>query len=175
MMTKQDILDFLKNRRSTKQYTNEPVSQEDLQAVIEAGLYAPSGRNRQGAIIVCINDSKLRDELAADNAALLHREQDPFYGAPTVLVVLGDKSVPTYVYDGALVMGNLLLAAEAAGLGACWIHRARELFEMPKYKELLGEHGISGDYEGIGFCVLGHSAAMKQPPLARRENRVFFI
>ena len=174
-MKKQDVLDFLKNRRSTKQYTDEPVLDEELDAILEAGLYAPSGRNLQSTVLLCVKEKKLRDELAADNAAVMHGDHDPFYNAPVVIAVLGDKSVSTHVYDGSLALGNMLLAAEAVGLGACWIHRAREMFEMPKYQELLRAHGISGDYEGIGFCIVGHPAKEKSAPLSRKENRVFFI
>lgn len=174
-MERQDALDFLKNRRSTKQYTDEPVSGADLHSVMEAGLYAPSGRNQQGVILLCVQDKKLRAEMAADNARIMHGEQDPFYNAPVVIAVLGDKNVPTHVYDGALVLGNMLLGAQAVGLGACWIHRAREMFEMPKYQKLLRDHGISGDYEGIGFCIVGHAAQEKQAPLPRKEKRIFFL
>ena len=82
---------------------------------------------------------------------------DPFYGAPVVLVVLADKSRPTYLYDGSLVMGNLMLAAHSLGLGSCWIHRAKETFEREEGKAILKELGIEGDYEGIGNCVIGYA------------------
>ncbi len=99
---------------------------------------------------------------------------DPFYNAPVVLVVLADKSAATYVYDGALVMENLMLAAHALGLGACWIHRAKETFERQEWKDFLKAHGIEGEYEGIGNCVLGY-ADMQPQKKPRKENRVYYI
>ena len=117
---------------------------------------------------------EVRDELSKMNAAVMRSENDPFYGAPVVLIVLADKSVRTEVYDGSLVMGNLMLAADAKGIGSCWIHRAKEEFESEEGKALLKKLGIEGDYEGIGHCVLGYRADEKPVPAPRKENRVFW-
>ena len=91
----------------------------------------------------------LRDRLSAMNARIMSAPEgtDPFYGAPVVLVVLADRSVPTHVYDGSLVMGNLMLAAHELGLGSCWIHRAREEFDTPEGRQILADLGVEGDYE----------------------------
>ena len=102
-------------------------------------------------------------------------DSDPFYGAPAVLIVLADKSAPTYLYDGSLVMGNLMLAAHSLGIGSCWIHRAKDEFDGPEGKELLKELGIEGDYEGIGHCVLGYVNGEYPETKARKENRVYSI
>ena len=110
----------------------------------------------QSPRIVAVTDRTVRDRLSALNAAVMGSASDPFYGAPVVLVVLADRSRPTYLYDGSLVMGNLLNAAHAVGLGSCWIHRAREVFDSPEGKALLKAWGIEGDYEGIGHCILGY-------------------
>ena len=107
------------------------------------------------------------------NAAIMGTDKDPFYGAPVVLVVLADRSVPTHVYDGSLVMGNLMLAAHAEGLGSCWIHRAKEEFESEEGKALLRKLGITGDYEGIGHCILGYAADEPKAAAPRKADYVY--
>lgn len=161
------------SRRSCKAYRDELPTKEQLDTIIEAGLYAASGRNRQGAIMLCVTDKTLRDRLCALNAKILGTTADPFYNAPAVIVVLADKTVSTSIYDGSLVMGNLMLAAHAIGLGSCWIHRAKEMFESDEGKAILAELGIEGDYEGVGNCVVGYPERMPTEKLPRRDGRVF--
>ena len=120
-----EALEVMRQRRSVRSYKADPIPRELLEKVLEAGTYAPTGMGRQSPIILAVTDKALRDRIAKLNAAVMGRDNDPFYGAPAVLVVLADKSVPTYLYDGSLVMGNLLNAAHDVGLGACWIHRAK--------------------------------------------------
>lgn len=151
-----EIIENMITRRSVRKYKSDKVPDDVLAEIIEAGEYAASGMGRQSPIIIAVTNKKLRDELSAINAQIMGREGDAFYGAPVVLVVLADKSVPTHVYDGSLVMGNLMNAAHAEGLGSCWIHRAKETFETPRGKEILRELGIVGDYEGIGNCIIGY-------------------
>lgn len=130
----------------------------------------------QSAIIVAVTDKEIRDRLSSANASVLGSASDPFYGAPVVLVVLADKSCRTGIYDGSLVMENMMLAAHALGLGSCWIHRAREVFELPEWKEWLREIGVFGEYEGIGNCVIGYpEESSNTAPKPRRENRVFRV
>ena len=143
-------IECLKSRRSVKSYKPDMLPKEVLQEIVEAGTWVPTGMNRQSPIILAITDKKVRDQLSRMNAQIMGAKGDPFYGAPVVLVVLADKSVGTYVYDGSLVMGNLMNAAHALGIGSCWIHRAKEEFESQEGKELLKSLGIQGDYEGIG-------------------------
>lgn len=167
------VIDAMRERRSIRAYTGEVPPRELIDQVIDAGLWAASGMNRQGPIVVAVTDRALRDRLSAMNAEIMGRPgTDPFYGAPVVLVVLAPRDQPNRVYDGSLVMGNLMLAAHALGLGSCWIHRAREEFDTPEGKEILAELGIEGDYEGIGHCVLGYAAEAPEPK-PRREGRVF--
>lgn len=172
-----EVLNNLKTRRSIRKYTDEPVADEQISQIIEAGLYAASGMGKQAPIIVAVTDRKIRDELAEMNAAVMHREgTDPFYGSPCVLVVLADKTIPTGVYDGSLAMGNMMLAAHELGLGTCWIHRAKEVFSSERGKEILKQAGVEGEYEGVGNLILGHPDESVQPKAApRRENRVFYI
>ncbi len=160
-------------RRSVRKYTDKMPSAEIIDEIIKAGTYAASGMNRQDTIIVAIKDKKIRDELARDNAAIMAWDRDPFYGAPVILVVLASKDCPTGIYDGSLVMGNLMNAAHALGVSSCWIHRAKETFEMPKWKEWLKSIGVKGEYEGIGNCILGYCDGEYPETLPRKDGRVF--
>ena len=170
-----DAMQAMLTRKSIKKYKPDMVPKEMLEQIIAAGLNAPSGLNKQSPIILAVTDRQVRDELSKLNAGKdPFFRADPFYGAPVVLVVLADKSVPTHVYDGSLVMETLQLAAHALGLGACWIHRAKETFDMPEGKAILAKLGIEGEYEGIGNCIVGYPDIdpEKKP---RKENRVFWI
>ena len=170
-----DAIENMLTRKSVKKYKSTPVPKELIEKIIQAGLCAPSVLNKQAPIILAVTNPKLVAELSALNAGedKVFKRPDPFYGAPVVLVVLADKSVPTYLYDGSLVMENMLLAAHALGLGACWIHRAKETFERPEGKAILEKLGVEGDFEGIGNCVIGY-ADMQPVEKPRRENRVFY-
>ena len=171
-----EVLNDLKTRRSIRKYTDEPVADEQISQIIEAGLYAASGMGKQAPIILAVTDRKIRDELAEMNAAVMHREgTDPFYGAPAVLIVLADKAVGTYIYDGSLVMGNMMNAAYDMGLAACWIHRAKEMFETEEGKAILKSLGIEGEYEGIGNLIIGFSAEAEKAPAPRKAGRMYFI
>lgn len=170
-----DAIQNMLTRKSVKKYKSDPVPKDLIEKIIEAGLQAPSGLNKQSPVILAVTNKQVRDELSKLNAGKdPFFRSDPFYGAPVVLVVLADKSVPTYLYDGSLVMENLLLAAHALGLGACWIHRARETFEMPEGKAILKKAGLDGEYEGIGNCILGY-ADVEPEKKPRKENRTFWI
>ena len=170
-----DAIQAMLTRKSVKKYKSQPVEKELIDKIVEAGLNAPSGLNKQSPIILAVTNKELRDELSRLNAGDdPFFRADPFYGAPCVLVVLADKSVPTRVYDGSLVMENMLLAAHALGLGACWIHRARETFERPEGKAILKKLGIEGEYEGIGNCIVGY-ADIDPEKKPRKENRVYYI
>lgn len=172
-----DALQNMLTRTSVKKYKSDPVAKELLDKIIEAGTYAPTGRNAQSPIILAVSNTQVRDELSSLNAKVLGAPEgtDPFYGAPVVLVVLADKNRNTRVYDGSLVMGNLQLAAHALGLGACWIHRAKEVFEMPEGKALLNKLGIVGEYEGIGNCIVGYPDGEVPAIKPRKENWVYYV
>lgn len=164
-------------RRSCKKYLSKPVEKELIDAVLEAGTYAPTGRNRQPVKILAITDLKIRDELRKMNAQIMGVDEgfDPFYGAPVVLVVLADPAVNTYLYDGSLVMGNMMNAAHALGLGSCWIHRAKEEFATEYGKALLHSLGIEGEWEGIGHCVLGYADGELPKARPRKEGWVHYV
>ena len=155
-MYSDEALKLIESRRSIRSYKPDMVPDDLIDKVIEAGTFAATGGGRQSPIIIAVKDRKTRDKLSKLNADIMGAETDPFYGAPVVLIVLADRSSSTYLYDGSLVMGNLMLAAHALGLGSCWIHRAKEEFDRPEGKEILKDLGITGNYEGIGHCILGY-------------------
>lgn len=171
-----EIIRAMEERRSIRSFKPEMPSKEVLQQIVEAGLYAASGKGQQAAIVVAVTNKALRDKLAEDNRRIAGAPEgsDPFYGAPAVLVVLGRKDWPTHVYDGSLVMGNLLLAAHALGLGSIWIHRAKEEFEEPEYQQLLKDLGVEGEWEGIGHCAVGYLNGEAPAPAPRKPGRVFW-
>lgn len=154
-----DVLNKMKSRRSIRKFKPDMVPQEILDQIIEAGLYAASGMGQQSPIIIQVTKKELRDEISKMNCEIGGWKEgfDPFYGAPAMLIVLAKKERPTYVYDGSLVMGNLMLAAHELGIGSCWIHRAKEEFESDWGRNLLRSLGVNGDYEGIGHCALGYA------------------
>ena len=170
-----DVLETIKSRRSIRKYKSDMVPQDKLEKIIEAGTYAATGMGKQSPIIVAVTNKELRDKLSAMNAKIMGTNTDPFYGAPVVLIVLADKSRPTYLYDGSLVMGNLMLEAEAQGIGSCWIHRAKEEFESEEGKEILKSLGIEGDYEGIGHCVLGFADGPAPKAAPRKDSYVYYV
>ena len=165
-----EVLKEMKERRSIRKYKADMVPQEILDQIIEAGLYAASGKGTQNTIIIQVTKKELRDEIAEMNRKIGGWEEgfDPFYGAPAMLIVLARKDWPTGIYDGSLVMGNLMLAAHDLGIGSCWIHRAKEEFETEWGKELLKSLGISGEYVGIGHCALGYADG-ETPKAAKRK------
>lgn len=170
------VLEALETRRSVRCYKSDPIPQEALERILRAGTYAATGMNGQSPIILAVRNRELRDRLSALNAGVMGREgTDPFYGAPVVLVVLASRERGTYLYDGSLVMGNLMLAAHAEGLGSCWVHRAREVFDSEAGKAILKELGIEGDYEGIGHCVLGYAAAPLPEAAPRKADYIHFV
>ena len=170
-----DVLNKIKTRRSIRKFKSDMIPKEIIDQIIEAGTYAASGMNRQTPIIIAVTNKEMRDKLSKMNAEIMGAETDPFYGAPIVLIVLASKERYTYIYDGSLVMGNLMLAAHELGIGSCWIHRAKEEFESEEGKAILAQLGIEGDYEGIGHCVLGYVDGEYPDILPRKENWVYYM
>ena len=167
-----EVINNMKTRRSIRKYKPDMIPEDVLNRIIEAGTYAATGMGKQSPIIIAVTNKEIRDKFSKMNAEIMGVDSDPFYGAPVVLIVLADKARPTYVYDGSLVMGNLMLAAHAEGIGSCWIHRAKEEFESAEGKAFLKSLGIEGDYEGIGHCVLGYTDGEEPKAMPRKENYV---
>lgn len=170
-----EVIKNMKTRRSIRKYKPDMIPEDVLNRIIEAGTYAATGMGKQSPIIIAVTNKEIRDKFSKMNAEIMGVDSDPFYGAPVVLIVLADKARPTYVYDGSLVMGNLMLAAHAEGIGSCWIHRAKEEFESAEGKAFLKSLGIEGDYEGIGHCVLGYTDGEEPKAMPRKENYVYCV
>lgn len=171
-----DTVKDLKERRSIKKYQDRQIEEADLQEILRAGMNAPTGMGMQSPVMAVIQDKETISKLSKMNAKFLGNESiDPFYGAPTVIVVLADKNRPTYVEDGSLVMGNLMNAAHALGIGSCWIHRAKQEFESEEGRELLRQWGIEGDYAGIGHCILGYQDGDTPKAKPRKEHYIYRV
>ena len=171
-----EVIKAMEERRSVRRFKTDMPEKAAIEQIIEAGLYAANGRGKQAAIVVAVTDKKLRNKISEDNRKIGGWQEgfDPFYGAPVILIVLADKNWPTAVYDGSLVMGNMMLAAHSLGLGSIWIHRAKEEFESDEYRQLLSNLGVEGEWIGIGHCAVGYADGEVPAPAKRRENRVFW-
>lgn len=171
-----DIIKAMEERRSIRKFKPEMPAKEDIEQIIEAGLYAANGMGKQATITVAVTNKELRDKLAAVNCKIGGWKDgfDPFYGAPVILIVLADKHWANRVYDGSLVMGNMMLAAHSLGLGSIWIHRAKEEFEISEYQQLLKDLGVDGEWEGIGHCAVGYADGDLPKAAKRKDGRVFW-
>lgn len=168
-------MEIMLTRRSVKKYKSDMPNKADIEKIINAGLAAASGRNMQASVVVAVTNKEIRDRLSRDNAAVMGASGDPFYNAPCVLVVLAEKTAHTYVYDGSLTLGNMMLAAHEIGLGSCWIHRAKEVMAKPEWQEWIKSLGLEGEYEGIGNLVVGYPDGDFPARKERRPNRVVYV
>lgn len=160
-------------RRSIRKYNNTKVSHDLIEQIVRAGQFAPSGMNRQIYAFVVVEDEELVARLSKMNADAMNSSSDPFYGAKSLIIVFADTNAPTYLYDGALAMGNLMNAANALGVDSCWIHRAKEVFETPEGKKMKKTWGLPESYEGIGHCILGYRE--EEPgERAQRTSKVIY-
>ena len=172
-----EVLKAIETRRSVRKFLPDMPSKEQIDTVITAGLQAASGKNEQAAMVIAVTNKELRDKISRDNAAIGGWKEgfDPFYGAPVILIVPGRKAFPTYIYDGSLVLGNMMLAAHSLGLANIWIHRAKEEFESADYQALLKDLGIADEWEGIGHLALGFVDGELPAAHPIKENRVFYV
>ena len=172
-----EIIKAMEERRSIRSFKPDLPDSADIEQILEAGLYAPSGMGKQDVITIAVTNKEIRDRLAEDNRKIGGWKEgfDPFYGAPVILIVLAKKDCFTHIYDGSLVMGNLMLAAHSLGLGSIWIHRAKEEFEMEKYKKFLEGLGIQGEWEGIGHCAIGYVNGEQPEAAPRLQNRIYYV
>ena len=169
-----ETLQAIKSRRSIRKFKSDMIPKDILDKIIEAGTYAPTGRGAQSPIIIAVTNKEVRDKLSKMNSLIMGKDEnfDPFYNAPVCLIVLANKERPTYIYDGTLVMENLMLAAHDLGIGSCWIHRAKEEFESEEGKALLRKWGIEGEWIGVGHCILGYPDGPLPAPKPRKEGYV---
>lgn len=172
-----EVMECILKRRSIRSFKAEMPKKEEIDQIIEAGLYAPSGHGAQSTIILAVTNRELRDRISKDNYRVVGREvnTDPFYGAPVILIVLADRSSSNRAYDGSVVMENMMLAATSIGLGSIWINRAREEFETEEYRQLLKDLGIQGEWEGVGHCAIGYIDGEVPQAAPRRPGRVYYV
>lgn len=170
-----EVIRAMLERRSIRKFKPEVPKKEDLEQIIEAGLYAANGMGRQAAIVVAVTNREIIEKLSKVNAEIWGKEGiDPFYGAPAILIVLAEKDWRNAAYDGSLVMGNLMLAAHSLGLGSIWINRAKQEFEMEEWKAWLKSIGVEGEWEGVGHCAVGYIDGDIPKAAPRKANRVFW-
>ena len=168
-----EVLNCLETRRSCRKYLPRQVDEAALQQILKAGTYAPSGRGRQAAKILVLQNPEDIAQLERMNAEIWGTPgAHTFFGAPTVCIVLADPEVHTCVEDGALVLGNLMNAAHSLGVASCWIHRAREEFDRPEGKELLKKWGVEGNWIGVGHCLLGYADGELRPAVPRKKDYI---
>ncbi|MGN0869487.1 MAG: nitroreductase family protein [Akkermansia sp.] len=166
-------LETLKSRRSCRHYRPEPITEAELDAVLEVGTYAPTGHGSQSPVMVAVRSPELLKRLSAVNAAIMGTDRDPFYGAPTAIIVFADTSAPTGHQDACMVMANLMHAAHALGLGSCWINRAKQMFALPELADLRAKWGLKPEMEGMGICILGYiPEGTVLPCKARKEGYI---
>ena len=170
-----DTIKTLIERRSCKKFKSEQIKDKELNLILQAGMNAPTGKGMQSPIILVLQDKKNIDKLRKLNAKILGADVDPFYNAPTVLVIMADKNIFTDVEDASLVVGNMMNAAFSLGVGSCWIHRAKEEFQTEEGKALLKEWNIPENYEGVGHCVLGYPAMEYMLPKPRKKDYIWYI
>lgn len=170
-----ETLNTLLNRRSIRKYKPEQIKDEELNVVLEAGKYAPSAMNQQSQLFIVIQNKEMRDKISKMNAAVMGTNSDPYYGAPTIILVLADKSKAAPIEDAALALGNMYNAAFSIGLGSCWIHRTKQMFECEEGKALLKEWDVEGDYVGVGSCILGYPDCPQPKAAPRKDNNVVLV
>jgi nitroreductase len=165
----------LLNRRSIRKFKPEQINEEELSAVLDAGKYAPSGANQQSAIFIVVQDKETLKKIDSMNTAVAGRGTNQYYNAPTVILVLADKSKVTPVEDACLAIGNMFNAAASLGLGTCWVHRERQMFESEEGKALLKKWGVVGDYIGVGACAIGYPDCSWPEAAPRKDNYVYYV
>lgn len=170
-----ETIGTLLKRRSIRKFKPDQIADDDLNAILEAGMYAPSGANQQSALFIVIQDKETLKKISAMNAAIWGKNTDPYYGAPTVILVLADKNKVTPVEDATLALGNMFNAAASLGLGSCWIHRTRQMFESDEGRDLLRKWGVVGEYVGVGSCILGYPDCEHPKASPRKDNFVIRV
>ncbi len=170
-----EVLKALKTRRSIRAYKSEQITDAELEQVLEAGKYAASANGRQGTILVAVQSPEMIKKLSKMNAEVMGKNIDPYYGAPTIVLVFADSDFGPYVEDGSCVIQNMMVAAHSLGLGSCWIHREKEMFRTEEGKALKREWGVPDSYEGVGSCILGYPACELPDPAARKDGFVVYV
>ena len=170
-----NFLEIIRTRRSYRSYKPEQITDEQLNAVLEAGTYAPTSRGLQSPFIVAVQNEELKARLAQMNAEIMGVTTNPYYDAPTYVLVFVPADAPNGIQDASLVLENMMLAAHAQGLGSCWIHREKEIFATEVGKKLMAQWGLPEGLVGIGALSLGYPAGEHSPAKPRKEGYVRVI
>jgi len=168
------MLAGLTQRRSIRSFSPQQITQEELYAVLQAGMYAPTARGKQSPVIVVIQKPEEIQAVAGLNRLFTYMP-DPYYSAPTILIVLVPKEAPWGMLDGAAVLTNLCNGAYAAGLGSCWINRPQFMFETQEGKNMLKRWGLTGHWVGVGSVALGYANGAPPEPLPRKKDYCIFV
>lgn len=169
------VIENILSRRSVRSYKDTQISDKALELILQSGEYAPSGMGKQSPVIVAVQKKETLEKLAKMNAEIMGSDSNPYYGAPTIIIVLADKNAKTYVQDGSCALENMMLAANSLGLSTCWINREYEMFNTDEGKELLKEWGLSDDLVGVGALSLGYSNGEVKEAKPRKENYSIII
>lgn len=169
-----EVIKNIIERRSIKQYKTEQITDEELKTVMEAGLYAPSGRGMQSPVMVAVQKEETMAQIVRMNAAVMDAKSNPYYDAPTVILVFAPVDRNTYIEDASCVLDTMMLAAHSIGLGSRWIHRERQMFETEEGKQLMKKWGVPENYAGIGALALGYADCELPAPPERREGRIIY-
>ena len=170
-----EVIRTIKTRRSIREYSNKQISKDQLETILTAGSFAASGMGQQASIMVAVQDPEVIAQMSGLNATVMGMDIDPFYGAPTVVVVFADRDRLTCVEDGSLVIGNMMLAAASIGVDSCWIHRAKETFETEEGKAFMKQWGVPENYVGIGNCILGYRTGELPEAAKRKSGRIVYV
>ena len=169
------ILENIRTRRSLRKYKEAQITEDELNTVLEAGTYAPSGRGLQSPILVAVQDPETKKRLIKMNAEILGTDTDPYYGAPTLILVFAPVDRNTYIEDGSCVLDTMMLAAHSIGLASCWIHREKEMFATTEGKALMKKWGVPENFNGIGALALGYADGPLPQAPQRKEGRIIRI
>ncbi len=170
-----EVLKTVKSRRSVRAYKTDAVPEEVLDAILEAGTYAPTGGGRQSPTVIAVKSAEYRKRISELNAEVMGSDKDPYYGAPVIILVLADGNANTFVEDGSCVLENMMLAAASLGLGSVWVHREREIFDSEKGKKLLAEWKLPETLRGVGSIALGYSSAPVGKAADRKDNYIIKV
>ena len=169
------ILENIRTRRSLRKYKEAQITEDELNTVLEAGTYAPSGRGLQSPILVAVQDPETKKRLIKMNAEILGTDTDPYYGAPTLILVFAPVYRTTGIEDGSCVLDTMMLAAHSIGLASCWIHREKEMFATTEGKALMKKWGVPENFNGIGALALGYADGPLPQAPQRKEGRIIRI
>jgi nitroreductase len=177
------VIENIKQRRSCRDFKKNDISEKDLELILEAGLYAPSGMNRQDCVFTVLQGKNLeRLGIAVREAFKLGEgcekrdvEDDYicYHNAPALILVSGDRNNMNSNSDCACAIQNIFLSAASLGLSSCWINQPRNTTDAPQVRALYDEFGIPKNHIVYGSAALGYANVLKEAA-ERRPGRILF-